>query len=77
MSKIELLIFTHNNEVVLVTQSDDEHIQESLEKLIDYYLPKHISEFDSIEDVVLELHSLGVNTTVLKLDLSDLIKEDE
>lgn len=75
--KIELLIFTKNNEVILVSQTDDDHIKDSVTSLIDKYSLTSFLEFDSIEEMILELHSLGVNTTVFKLDLSDLITEED
>lgn len=68
MIKIELLIFTKNNNVILISETDNDSIQDSVTDLIEEYSLKDISEFDTIEHVFLELHSLGINYKGLKLN---------
>ena len=77
MNKIDLLIFTKNNEVILVSQTDNYHIQNSVTELIEKYSSEDISEFDSIDDMILELDCLGINTTIFNLDITDLLNEED
>lgn len=69
MNKEELLIYTKNNEVIKVCQSEDEYIKKALEELIEEYSSNDISDFNSIEEILLEIKSLDINTTIFTINI--------
>ena len=72
---INLLCFTKDNNVIAL--SNEDQLYSTISNLLVNHTFMIIDEFETTQQMVDHLKEHGVNLTKLKLDLSDLLNEED
>lgn len=70
MDKVRLVIFTKDNEVIKVSKADNFYLQNALSELIvEYNIKNCIAGYNSNEEIISKIYSLGISTSSLTIEL--------